>query len=607
MAVSPISTGNLDFSILQDAREPAELFARELELRDAACPDWRATTLADPGIVHLLLTAGVVGMQHGRLDVEGLQTQLQRVRRPSQGRNLIRALGTELAPPRAALASVTLTVDGSLAVDIEIPKGTVLTASATKQSFVVIDTAAKFTAGGSASVVVSAMHGEPVEEFLESSDGSRNQSYETISLDLIQNSEQQTIELYVGPAAGPEVLWAWVESFAKSGAFDLHYRTERLADGRTRFLFGDGQSGAVPAYTYRMRIAGVSGGGIAGNVGAREIDTLTTPLFDSFGTQLNVSVANAIEAEGGSHEQSLEQARITAPAWWRTQDRAVTLADYAALARKVPGVLDAVAKRVTTGTSISLVELAVLGDSASGGASSAVLLAVEEYVTARKSETDDLSVSQATLVPVDVMVLGRARRGTPPARVEAELYKILGAASAALLAEARKGTAAALAELGRYFFDLRARALLGQSLFGLADDVGGHAFAGDLYAITEATVGLANSDISRFTRVPVSVDELQRGTAIISGVTITAATVAERISIRWRSASAFRVDGSVSGLMGFGTLGAVFEDDAGRISFVTSGAPQFGDRAYVDVSPTTGNVRCEGQVFTAGTVLVTVV
>lgn len=603
-----LTVADLDFSTLKDAREPSEIAAAEAEILTKACPEHTARTLADPTYAKIAITGGTVGFLHGRLDAEAKQTQLSGVKRPSQIRSILRALGTDIRPPTAAVSDVTLRISGSLAANRDIPKYTTMRASKQGVDFVVTDDYARFPAGTNPMALVHVMQGEFLEErFDEASDGSSNFIIESIATDVLQNDTQRTISLYWGPLGGPEELWTWVDSFAESGPFDKHYRTERLSDGRMRFVHGDGQSGAIPTIDYRARATFISGGNLAGNVGVGDIDTLVTPILDSLGDQLSVTVSNSLEAEGGSDEQSLEQARRQAPIWWRTQDRAVTAEDYAALAKMVPGVLDAKARRATDSTSLSVVDLYIVGDSASGGVSSAVLSAVDEYVGDRKSYTDDLTVKVATLTEIDAAVLGRARRGTTPTAVKSAIDKVLGAADATLLVDARAGKSSALRELARYFFDIRARAVLGTPLFGDPDSVDGHAYYGDFVAIIEDTVGLANSDVTRFTRVPEAVFSLLRGTETISAIAISASTVAEEIGVRYTSATEYRVNGSVSGLMGFGEIGTVFTDENERVSFLSSGTPQYGDLAKFTISPLASNVRVDHEVYVAGTLSVEVV
>ncbi|QUQ65633.1 putative baseplate assembly protein [Kutzneria sp. CA-103260] len=133
--------------------------------------------------------------------------------------------------------------------------------------------------------------------------------------------------------------WTEVSDFLSSGPADTVYTVDSSTGTVT---FGDGVRGLIPAVD--AEIVAVSyrfGGGAAGNVPAGAISTLlgTLPGVDS--------VTNNRAAAGGSEQQSLDDLKRDAPALLRHQQRAVTAADYAALAKQVGGVADAIALPLT--------------------------------------------------------------------------------------------------------------------------------------------------------------------------------------------------------------------------------------------------------------------
>src|SRR5262249_19082053 len=106
--------------------------------------------------------------------------------------------------------------------------------------------------------------------------------------------------------------------------------------------FGDGVEGRPPPAglqaTYRV------GNGRAGNVGAGAIAHALT-------TETRITdVRNPLAAQGGADPEDLEQVRLYAPQAFRTQERAVTADDYAAIAERYPGVQKAVATLRWTGS-----------------------------------------------------------------------------------------------------------------------------------------------------------------------------------------------------------------------------------------------------------------
>jgi predicted phage baseplate assembly protein len=78
--------------------------------------------------------------------------------------------------------------------------------------------------------------------------------------------------------------------------------------------------------TYRV------GGGVEGNVSIGSVTTLVEPVL------YGVSVNNATSATGGQNVESIDSIRINAARAFRARDRAVTIADFEAVAANAPGV-----------------------------------------------------------------------------------------------------------------------------------------------------------------------------------------------------------------------------------------------------------------------------
>jgi predicted phage baseplate assembly protein len=90
--------------------------------------------------------------------------------------------------------------------------------------------------------------------------------------------------------------------------------------------------------TYRM------GNGPVGNVGATVLGRVVTNL-DGI-----TNARNPLPATGGTAPEPIEQVRLYAPQAFRTQERAVTEADYAVTAQRHPDVQRAAATRRWTGS-----------------------------------------------------------------------------------------------------------------------------------------------------------------------------------------------------------------------------------------------------------------
>jgi Baseplate J-like protein len=131
-------------------------------------------------------------------------------------------------------------------------------------------------------------------------------------------------------AALPEITVAgegetWTPQFDLLGSdrFATEFVVELEEDGIAHLRFGDDERGRQPqegsAFDATYRI----GGGRAGNLGPEAIARAVVPFPGIH------SVSNPLAASGGVDPEPLERVRQDAPEAFRTQERAVTEADYA--------------------------------------------------------------------------------------------------------------------------------------------------------------------------------------------------------------------------------------------------------------------------------------
>ncbi|HEY0172793.1 MAG TPA: putative baseplate assembly protein, partial [Pyrinomonadaceae bacterium] len=129
-----------------------------------------------------------------------------------------------------------------------------------------------------------------------------------------------------------------------SDGFAPDFVAEVEEDGFATLRFGDDEYGLRPApgdifkATYRI------GNGAAGNVGA---DALAHAVTTTAGV---IGVTNPLPAQGGTEPESIEHVRRSSPFAFRTQERAVTPRDYAAVAERHPEVQRAAATMRWTGS-----------------------------------------------------------------------------------------------------------------------------------------------------------------------------------------------------------------------------------------------------------------
>ncbi|HYW47851.1 MAG TPA: putative baseplate assembly protein [Bryobacteraceae bacterium] len=136
--------------------------------------------------------------------------------------------------------------------------------------------------------------------------------------------------------------WLPERDLLESDRFAREFVVETEDDGTDTLRFGDGELGAPPVSgltaTYRV------GNGSAGNVGAGAVVNAVTSLGGI------VALRNPLPAAGGIDPETLDQVRQYAPQAFRTQERAVTEADYAVVAAQYPQVQKAQATLRWTGS-----------------------------------------------------------------------------------------------------------------------------------------------------------------------------------------------------------------------------------------------------------------
>lgn len=150
-----------------------------------------------------------------------------------------------------------------------------------------------------------------------------------------------TLESTLGTSIEP---WTARRDLLTSKAIDTHFVLETENDGSAHPRFGDDALGRRPdagtSFTASYRI----GNGPEGNVGADAIAHAVTAEGRI------VSVTNPLPACGGVGPETAAEVRRHAPQAFRTQERAVTPADYAEVTERLDGVQRAAASLRWTGS-----------------------------------------------------------------------------------------------------------------------------------------------------------------------------------------------------------------------------------------------------------------
>ncbi|MEZ4727625.1 MAG: baseplate J/gp47 family protein [Caldilineaceae bacterium] len=207
------------------------------------------------------------------------------------------------------------------------------------------------------------------------------------------------IILVVESANGTTERWRQRETLAFSRptaqlAAQRDFVVEIDEHDRALVRFGDGEFGAIPPKDAVIKVTYRVGGGVQGNVAAKTVTTLVdVPQLALIGA----AVTNVKPATGGAERESIAHAVAQAPTVFRARRRAVTKADYEALARAYPGV--GKVRAVAANWNVVTLHVAPAGGGELTDTLRAELIA---YFEDKRSITTRIEVEDVTYVPIAV-------------------------------------------------------------------------------------------------------------------------------------------------------------------------------------------------------------
>jgi hypothetical protein len=280
---------------------------------------------------------------------------------------------------------------------------------------------------------------------------------------------------------GDGAVWSPQPDLLGSDRYAPEFVVETESDGTSFIRFGDDDHGRRPealsdfVATYRV------GNGSAGNVGA---DALARVALATSGI---TRVRNPLPAWGGTDPEPLEHIRLIAPQAFRTQERAVTEADYADVTERRPDVQEAAATIRWTG---SWYTAFVTVDRPGGLAVDAPYREdVERYLDVYRMAGYDLGVDGPIPIPLDVSLDVCVKPGYLRSDVERSVLAALGTGR--------------LADGTRAFFH--------PDNFTFGQPV----YLSRLYGAVMAVPGVASVNATRFQRFgALPNDELQNGVLV---------------------------------------------------------------------------------------------
>jgi hypothetical protein len=209
------------------------------------------------------------------------------------------------------------------------------------------------------------------------------------------------------------ILWYPQRDLLNSDRFATDFVVETEDDGTATLRFGDGVLGRPPpaglTATYRV------GNGRVGNVGAEAIAHVLT------NDTAIINARNPLPGQGGLEPEPIEQVRLYAPQAFRTQERAVTADDYAAVTERHPEVQKAAATLRWTG---SWYTVFITVDRAGGlPIDAAFENDVRAFLERFRMAGHDVEIDAPLFVPLDIELTGCVQPGHFPADVEQALLE----------------------------------------------------------------------------------------------------------------------------------------------------------------------------------------
>jgi hypothetical protein len=162
-------------------------------------------------------------------------------------------------------------------------------------------------------------------ELVGTGTGEPDQSYMLVNTPVIISTVQITVD---------GVPWTLTDDLlaAPSEVEDAVNSMVFIVDSASGTItFGTGLQGARPAAGSKIFAAYFYGGGVAGNVGIKAIQT--SPQLPS-----GLTVSNPLPTTGGTAGESLDDAEATIPLYLQNANRAVSAQDFSDIAQMTPGI-----------------------------------------------------------------------------------------------------------------------------------------------------------------------------------------------------------------------------------------------------------------------------
>lgn len=350
MTMTP--SNGLPVSVDYTSRDYYALRADLIARVRANLPTWQGTDASDFGLVLVEAFSYMGDIANYYIDRMANEVYLPTATQRQSLLNIASLYGytvTQLAP-----ASVVLTFGNTSGSTLTLPAGTQVYADVVKDD---VTTRVVFTTASSVSIpanttlagstttataynyaLISTSSSYGIK--LATSTNLPGQSYSIGSASVVDN----TISVYTTADGITFSPWTKVARLSEANSTDTVFTVSYDGNNYASINFGDGVGGAIPSNDIYVQYG--IGGGTVGNISATKISASYSPLLyvpgfsssDLSTANSNVLITNLSSATGGTDPETNDSIRVNASKAALTNQRAVSLQDYAYLAASTPGV-----------------------------------------------------------------------------------------------------------------------------------------------------------------------------------------------------------------------------------------------------------------------------
>lgn len=284
-------------------------------------PELTNTNESEFAIVIIDLFCYIGDLLSYSIDIQAIETYLPTARQRKNVTKIVNLMNYKLENSKPSKVNLTLSIDDAIQNDIIIPAKTICYTEGENSISFETDEICIIEAGETSTSAFSSQ-GLTKYETLGYSNGDINQTYTILGTNILDG-----VEIYCGNEEYKEV-----NTFIASNYNSEHFMLDNSETNSVKIIFGNGLNAKIPPANSRILAIYRVGSGIDGNVGANTITKIKGQISDSENNLINVKVNNEFNATNGKDIESIESAKIHAPAQQYTLWRAVTEEDFEKLA-----------------------------------------------------------------------------------------------------------------------------------------------------------------------------------------------------------------------------------------------------------------------------------